>query len=196
MNSQRSYNESLLCAVGELKTGCDELGGLALSLIFFEDTQNGDHPFVDGDEIPLDLALLNTSEIPSVKIINEVFMEMDRAFHSLCNINCLSSEYFQQEEVPYEELINQDPPYPIGARDTFDDLKLETGNYISYVMLYILSNCYSMLNGAEPSDDILQTFFFPADETYALLASDDSNVNKLVELAKFLHEKRDEAWEA
>lgn len=193
---QRSYNESLLCAVGELKTGCDELGGLALSLIFFEDTQNGSHPFVDGDEIPLDLALLKASDIPSVKIINEVFLEMDRVFASLCNINSISSEYFQQDELPYEELIKQDPPYPVGARDTFDDLKLETGNYISYVMLYILSNCYSMLNGAEPSDDILGNFYFPEDETYAMLASDDFNVNELLTLVKFLHEKREEAWAA
>lgn len=194
MTNQRSYNESLLCAVGELKTGCDELGALALSLIFFEDTQNGCHPFVEGDEIPLDLALLDASEIPSVKIIREVFMKMDKVFASLCNINHISSEFFQDEELSYEELIKQDPPYPIGPRDTFEDLKLETGNYISYVMLYTLSNCYSMLNGAEPSDDILGIFTFPEDKTYAMLVSDDSNVNTLVELVKFLHEKRDEAW--
>jgi len=62
-------------------------------------------------------------------------------------------------------------------------------------MAFLLNDCYFLKYNAHVPDDFPHDFYFPTEDTFDTLTGDDINVNKLVELAKLLLLKREEAWE-
>jgi len=196
MKDQHFYREQLLAAIEVIETGKDDLAAIALHLVLFEDMKNDCVPFEDGDEIPVDMALIDNSDIPSVKLIRDVILKLQEIHSYLLNINSFpQTDDSAYEELSPEELDSFEPLYPVGNRDTLDDLKRETGDFISHIMSSVLHICYCLIYGHEPPEKFPHYFYFPEEETYSLLESDDINTNTLIILARFLQEKREEAWD-
>lgn len=195
MNEPITYRDDLIATLSGLENSLFILGGLGLSLIFFEDKKNKCFPFEDGDDIPFSIDLLNASEIPSARILGEVMTELEEVHTYLCNINNISPDNFTYVTLSEEEKLSYDGGFPIGARDTFDDLKNEVADYISHAMAFVMNDCYLLKYNVPAPENVAFDFYFPEENTFDMLICADINVNKLVELAKFLLMKRDEAWE-
>lgn len=195
MNEQLTYRDELIATLSGLENTLSILGGLGLSVVFFEDRQDKCFPFEDGDDIPFSLDLLIASEIPSARILGEVMMELEKVHAYLYNINNLSPDDFTYTKLSEEEMLSYDGGFPVGSRDTLDDLKNEAADYISHAMAFVMNDCYFMKYNCEVPSDFQDDFYFPEESTFDILTSADININKLVDLAKFLLSKRDEAWE-
>ncbi|MGV3705465.1 MAG: hypothetical protein ACO1NU_08815 [Arcticibacter sp.] len=193
MIEQMTYRQLLLDALATMESCWNNLGDVALCLIFFEDRQNGCFPFEEGDEIPLDMGLLEASDIPSVHVLEDTINELLDVHTYIYNVNNLSEDLPEDEERSGKDGNYSYDPFPMNPRKTMEDLRLEASDFISYALADVMHSAYHLLYNREIPDDFEHDFFFPSEGTYALLASDDANVKALLSLAKFLEQKRDDA---
>lgn len=195
MNNQLFYREQLQAAIEVLEIGKNDLAAIAIHLVLFEDIKNNCVPFDDGDEIPADMSLMEGSDIESVMLIKEVILKLQEIHSYMLNINNLPPTEKSVQELSPEEMDNYEPLYPVGTRNTPEDLNREAGDFISHIMSSVLHICYSLVYGHVPPENFPHDFYFPESDTYTLLEGEDINANTLLTLAKFLEEKRGEAWE-
>lgn len=102
MSEQLTYRDEIITTLSGLENTLNILGGLALSLVFFEDKQNNCFPFETGDDIPFSMDLVYASDISSAIILGDVMNEIEEVHAYLCNINSLSSDDFTYVELSEE----------------------------------------------------------------------------------------------
>lgn len=155
MNDQHLYREQLLAAIEVIEIG--------------KDMKNDCVPFEDGDEIPVDMALIENSDIPSIKLIKDVILKLQEIHSYILNINNFpQTDDSVYDELSPDELDSFEPLYPVGTRNTLDDLKRETGDFISHIMNSVLHICYCLIYGNEPPEKFPHDFYFPEEESNLL----------------------------
>lgn len=196
MNPQLSYRDRLLASLDNLENSIHVLAAISLDLVFFEDRENHHFPFEDGDEIPFDFAVLDNSDIRLARILGDVIRQMNNVHMVLCNINNLPvNERPEVECSNPDEDEDDDCGFPRGNRETFEDLKCEAADYISHSMAFLLADCYFLIHGHDIPEDWGHDLYFPEKGTFDQLETEDTNADRLVALAKYLHAQRDAAWE-
>lgn len=101
--------------------------------------------------------------------------------------------------MPVEEL-EEESYEPESEASGYEEISFEefkSGVYVtlSDTMFQCSSNAYWMIYGKEAGDSLYEDFYFPDEETYALLATDDFSTRLLVDLSKYLAGHRDKVWE-
>lgn len=183
MKSESGYRISLLNAAALLQITLEELFTLGYNLVLFEDLQNGNMNFDDGEEIPCDIALLEASDDVAVKALVSCIYKVDKALDSLKNINLISEE--ELEEYLYSE--EEDPSD--SPRPRYSYWLEKTADFLDLQVFFLLKYCYCMAYDVpEVPDKIDPLITYPDENVLLMLKVGDHNVDLLSELSGFLSE--------
>lgn len=195
MNAEKSYRDALIDALIVIEDNYQRLMVLGMELVMYEDKRNGLVPFEDGDEIPVYVDVFESSDIPAVRTVGQAILLIREISFSLRNINKFSNEEIADRQ-PLADCFSE-PEHEMSTDQdiTFEEFK--SGIYVSFsdIMFFCNSSAYWMIYGKDGGEELHDTFFFPTEETYALLSSKDSNVKLLVDLSRYLEGHRDRVWE-
>lgn len=194
MNAERTYRDLIVSTVAIVNERYQDLLHLGMNLVSYEDVKDGFFPFETGDMIPIYIEVFEASDIPAVQAIAHALPTIREIIFSLRSLNNITEE---EIESMYETDEN-DISLKHGARElkevTWTSLKSDVYVCLSEMVFFINSNTYWMKYGHEQPDDSEHDFFMPEPETYALLATDDTNFQPLIRLSKYLNMHRESVW--
>ena len=194
MKSQKTYRELLIDTLLLIEGNYQRLLVLGIELVMYEDRKAGLVPFEDGDEIPIDIEVFEASDIPAVQTIAHAILLFQHICSTLRNMNTFTIAEIDSRRSAAEHYQEPEPEMSTDEDLSFEDFKSAVYISLSETMYYCNLNAYSMIYGEDASEDLRQDFYFPGEETYELLSSNDTNIRLLVNLSEYLEGHRDLVW--
>jgi len=177
-----NYREVLIGLCTCLRFSCAELLVMGYNVLMHREMNDVFEPFEDGDHIPSDIALLESSENYKIRILVRSLRAMDAALGSFININLLDTEMLEHhfQEGTYSEHW----PYP-GEPDHQNEEQALEQCYIFHCCILNSLFIYAYLLSHEAMEFPQEIDFNPFDENFASAAPlnrDDQNAVRLLEL--------------
>ncbi len=151
--------------------------------------------FEDGDEYPGDVALLEALDDENIKILLSAMYDIEECSESLMNLNNIQEGELNEaledgwgsEYVPeYREVETADYYYWLN----------EVMGYTHLSVFNLLMLCYTLSTGMNDiPEDHIDLLYFPTDEAFTVLDTEDQNVKLLTDLALKLSETANDLCE-
>lgn len=194
MNPQRTYRDLLVTTLTVLDYYFLNLMSIGMALVTYEDAKAGVLPFKEGEEIPIIMEVFEASDILSVQTVAHAAHPIAEMITTLKSINNIT---FEEAETLFETEVEGDTfsSAPVEWKNqTMDGLKGQMYICFSEMMYIINTNTYWMKFGHEQPEEDEHDFYMPTPSTYEMLATDDTNFSRLLQLSKYLEDHRGLAY--
>ena len=144
--------------------------------------------FGDESEIPVDLAILESLDNPSVKILIKMIEALNETMDSLVNINLLNVDELEQAVEDWAGLEHRgDIEQP--EENTYSELLAKLPEFIYSTMLSFYIRSWQLVNyRSDVPDELYESFEYPYIENIKYLESPDSNMQLMCELFQKMHD--------
>ncbi|WP_256009069.1 hypothetical protein [Desertivirga xinjiangensis] len=144
--------------------------------------------FGSESEIPVDMAILEALDNPSVKILIKMIEALTETMNSLANINSLTDEELEQAIENWEGLEHSgeiEPP----EENTYSELLSKLPVFIYATMCSFYIRAWQLVHyRADVPDDLYDSFQYPYVDNIKFLEGPDSNMQLLCELFQKMHD--------